>query len=271
MLKLQHFTQQATSTSPARAMAETSITRKRSFQQERSIVRRRACAIVTCGALLSASLPALAAPSQADRAQALFKEGRAAYMKGDFKTAYQRQHDAWQLKQSFDIAANLGQAELQLHLYRDAAEHFRYALNHFPPSQPAEKKAQLQATFDKARAKVAAVELHVIPDGAAVSVDGAAVGHAPLSAPIFLDAGEHQIQVALDGFATQTKTVTAKPGGKDKLDIALEKQTAAAPAATTTAAPPATSSAPTPETLPPPTRIPTASSHAPSPSSPVRA
>ena len=60
-----------------------------------------------------------------------------------------------------------------------------------------------------------------------------------------------EIQVALDGFATQTKTVTAKPGGKDKLDIALEKQTAAAPAATTTAAPPATSSAPAPETPPP--------------------
>ena len=251
MLKLQHFTRRATSASPARAMAETSVTGKRSFQRERAIARHRVCALVTCGALLSASLPALAAPSQADRAETLFKEGRAAYMKGDFKTAYQRQHDAWQLKQSFDIAANLGQAELQLRLYRDAAEHFRYALDHFPPSQPADKKARLQATFDKARVKVAAVKLHVIPDGAAVNVDGAAVGHAPLSAPIFLDAGEHQIQVALDGFTTQTKTVTAKAGGNDKLEVALEKEAAApAPAAATTA-PPTASSAPPPASPPP--------------------
>ncbi len=196
---------------------------------------------------LSFALPASAAPSQHERAEALFKQGRAAYMKGDFKTAYQRQHDAWRLEKSFDIAANLGQAELQLKLYRDAAEHFRYALDHFPPSGDKQKKQRLQQSFDKVRAKVGALTLHVQPDGARVSVDGTALAP-PLPSPLFLDAGQHELAVDAEGYTPQNKSVAAKAGGSDQLDVTLEKAAAPAPA---TPAPPATSSAAPPASSPP--------------------
>ncbi len=218
-------------------------------RKRRTSLARRACAVLTCAALGSATFPALAAPSQQDRAQELFKQGRAAYMKGDFKTAYQDQHNAWALMKTFDIAANLGQAELQLRLYRDAAEHFRYALDHFPPSGDAHKKQRLQANFDQARAKVGALVVKVQPDGAQVSVDGAAVP-APLPTPLFLEPGPHEIKVDAGGYTPQTKSVTAKAGGDDTLDVALEKAEPPVPAAST--APPVASSA-APPSAPPPT------------------
>lgn len=211
----------------------------------------RACAVLTCAAIFSATCPAIAAPGQQQRAQALFEKGRAAYMKGDFKSAYHDQRSAWELMKTFDIAANLGQAELQLHLYRDAAQHFRYALDHFPASGNAHKKQRLKASFDKARAKVGALALHVQPDGAQVSLDGAAVP-APLPTPLFLEPGSHQIKAELDGYTPQTKSVTAKAGGSDKLDIALEKAAEPAPAPADSTAPPAASSSAPPPSAPPP-------------------
>ena len=172
-------------------------------------------------------------------------------MKGDFKTAYQDQHDAWHLMKTFDIAANLGQAELQRHLYRDAAQHLHYALEHFPPSGDAKKKQRLKQSFDQARAKVGALALHVEPEGATLSVDGAAV-EAPLPSPLFLEPGSHTLEVKLEGYTAQTKAVTAKAGSDDKLDITLEEQGSQVAPPVASAAPPASSAAPPPSTPPPP-------------------
>ena len=214
----------------------------------RGAAARAGCAVLSGVLALATALPAVAAPNRHDRAEALFKQGRAAYMKGDFNSAYQKQRSAWQLEKSFDIAANLGQAELQLHLYRDAAEHFRYALDHFPPSGDAHKKQRLQKTFEKVRAKVGALDLHVDPEAAQVSVDGAAVPP-PLPTPLFLEPGQHKLEVKLDGYTPQSKSVTAQAGSQDKLAITLHKQ--AAPAADPAPAPSATNSTPAPAAPPP--------------------
>lgn len=213
------------------------------FHSDRSFPRspRHVCAVLASVFALGSALPAYAAPNAHDRAQTLFKEGRQAYMKGDFKTAYQDQHRAWLLMKTFDIAANLGQAELQLKLYRDAAQHFRYALDHFPASGSDHKKQQLEAAFDKARGKVGALALHVQPDGATVSVDGATLD-APLPSPLFLEPGQHSLKVEADGYTPQTRSVTAKAGGSAELEVALDKS--AAPAASSSAPPAASSAAP---------------------------
>src|SRR5688572_17441641 len=72
------------------------------------------------------------ASTNATKAEELSRKGRELFVAQDYAGAYEAQLAAWQLKKSFDIAANLGQVELKLAKHRDAAEHLAYALDHFP-------------------------------------------------------------------------------------------------------------------------------------------
>src|SRR5688572_27311971 len=61
-----------------------------------------------------------------DRANLLFKKGKVAFNAGKFNDALRIYSEAWSLKQSPDIAANLAQTESELGQHRNAAEHFAF-------------------------------------------------------------------------------------------------------------------------------------------------
>jgi hypothetical protein len=92
-----------------------------------------------------------------------------------WQRAYTSFLQAWRLKQHYQIAANLGRAELKLRKYRDAAEHLTYFLREASAVGPDERKAA-QAMLDEARAKVGALTIIVDRPGAVVLVDGVAIG-----------------------------------------------------------------------------------------------
>ncbi|MCA9599611.1 MAG: tetratricopeptide repeat protein, partial [Myxococcales bacterium] len=75
-----------------------------------------------------------------ERAVQLFNQGRDAIVRNDFNKAYAALSEAWKLKQSYDIAALLGQSELQLGKYTAAAEHLSASLRAFPSTGDARKK-----------------------------------------------------------------------------------------------------------------------------------
>ncbi len=202
-----------------------------------------------------ASLPALAAPPDdaTARAEQLFKQGRQAYMHGDYQRAVDAQHQAWQITQSFDIAANLGQAELKIEHYRDAATHLAYALDHFPPSAKADARARLKQTFEQARAKVSALSLTVQPERADVRIDGKPAP-TPLPDPLFLDPGPHKITASLPGYVADARDVTSVAGDTQQIAITLKAQSAAAPSpapAPITTAPAASPTSAPPTSAPP--------------------
>ncbi|HUT79178.1 MAG TPA: PEGA domain-containing protein [Polyangia bacterium] len=62
------------------------------------------------------------------------------------------------------------------------------------------------------------------PVGAAISVDGRSVGKSPLGEDLLLGPGEHEVEVALEGFGTERRTVRVESGGKIAISVALERQ-----------------------------------------------
>ena len=84
--------------------------------------------LTACALQLALPTTATAQTTQASadetaRARELFRQGAAAMKDGKFQDARKALLQVWTLRHSYDVAAVLGQAELELKAYRDAAEH----------------------------------------------------------------------------------------------------------------------------------------------------
>ena len=108
--------------------------------------------------------------------------------------AYSLYQQAWTLKHTYDIAGNLGQVELKLGKFRDAAEHLDFTLRLFPPTGKAAPREAIRLAFEAARKEVAALTIRVSAQGAAVSVDGTAIGLSPFEVPVFVDPGKRTLE-----------------------------------------------------------------------------
>src|ERR1700687_6037278 len=71
--------------------------------------------------------PLPTAVAAAARARALHVEGARLFELGKYDQAYVAFLAAWALKKHPQIAANLGDCEVKIGKYRDAAEHFAFA------------------------------------------------------------------------------------------------------------------------------------------------
>jgi hypothetical protein len=176
--------------------------------------------------------PARAADDESERAEQAFKDGNRAFAAGDFHAAFAAYRAAWSLKQTFDIACNLGRTEVELSLARDAAEHLDYCLRTFSVSSRGEVKdayKRFRELFARVRREVAALSVEVRPAGAEITVDGAGYGLGPLGHDIFLDPGPHRVRARLVGFRDDERSVVAEAGGSLSVSLALESAAAVPP------------------------------------------
>src|SRR5450432_4156485 len=132
-----------------------------------------ACACLALAMTMAISAPAHAQSNSADsdRANLLFKKGKVAFNDGKYSDALRIYSEAWQLKQSPDIAANLAQTESELGKHRDAAEHFSFALAHLLPSTTDEQKKALADGLEIEKRSVGTLHVTLEPADAALSVD----------------------------------------------------------------------------------------------------
>src|SRR5262245_21625199 len=122
-----------------------------------------ALAVVTAPALRSYAADPVADEALTKKAAALYDEGVAAYRKSKWAAARASFLASWALKKHWQIAGNLGDCELKLGLYRDAAEHLSFFLRTMPqPTEEAEKLLQ------QAREKTSRLAIRVDTDGADV-------------------------------------------------------------------------------------------------------
>jgi hypothetical protein len=159
------------------------------------------------------------------KARQLYADGVKAYQASRWADARASFLAAWALAKHYTIAGNLGDCELRLGLYRDAAEHLaRYVreIEQDKTSSPQERK-EGHARFAEARAKVGEVDLQVNVSGAEVYVDGKLAGTAPLEAPIFLDPGTHTVEARSEGLPSTRATIVAKAGAAETLALALKR------------------------------------------------
>jgi tetratricopeptide (TPR) repeat protein len=194
--------------------------------------------------------PQSEAASPQDRADALFLQGKAAAQAKNWDEAHKLLAQAWQLKQSYDIASNLGQVAYLLGKHAEAAQHVSFALRHYPATGDAEQKQKAQDLLDLVRQKVSSLSFRVSPREAEVFVDGASVGSASALPPeLFVEPGERMVTARLEG-ETVERHVAAKAGGHYNLELTLSNSSAAPVAA---AVPSQADDAPAqPEDTPPP-------------------
>jgi hypothetical protein len=133
--------------------------------------------------------------SDRERARQLFEEANQFGRRSDFRKAKSSLSAAWALVKSWDIAVNLGTAELKLGHYRDAAEHLAWGVREgsIRMGESNEAVVKSRALLAQAAMRVGTVKLGVDQPGATVLVDEQFVGKSPLLDPVYVEPGSHRI------------------------------------------------------------------------------
>jgi hypothetical protein len=160
-------------------------------------------------------------PNADEQASKWLKVGNAAFKAGDFAGAEKAYREAFAVKKGYDIAGDLGTAELAQGKLREAAQHFAYTLRLFPITGETAVREQMQKAYDQCRQAVGAVRVKLDVKGAQVLVDGALVGEAPLLDEVFVDPGEHVMEARLEGYTGASQRVAVEKGGRGEVTLVL--------------------------------------------------
>jgi hypothetical protein len=214
------------------------------------LTRGLACACLLVATGMARQAYAQVDSADSDRANLLFKKGKVAFNAGKYNDALRIYHEAWSLKQSPDIAANLAQTESELGKHRDAAEHFSFALAHLLPSSTDEQKQALAEGLAQEKKEIGLLHVTLEPSDSVLTIDDARVT-VPPSGDIFLEPGEHGVSVSHEGYEPNQQSLRLSRGAAQVLWIKLtalggspaasEGTEELAPAATETTPPPANS------------------------------
>jgi hypothetical protein len=188
--------------------------------------RGLACACFLIATGIAGALHAQGDAPDGDRANQLFKKGKVAFNAGKYNDALRIYTEAWSLKQSPDIAANLAQTESELGKHRDAAEHFSYALDHLLPSSTDEQKQALAEGLAQEKKEIGALRVTLEPSDSVLTIDGARVA-VPPSGDVFVEPGEHAVSVNREGYEPNQQTVRLSRGASQVLWIKLSSTSGA--------------------------------------------
>lgn len=158
-----------------------------------------------------------------------------------------------------DVLLNLGQAELGIGKYRDAAEHLSIGILLISPADVSVKE-RASKNLDRAKKKVSTLTI-VAPDGTEVTVNGKIIGTAPIATDVFVDPASTKVMGKHPTKGTGEMQFDVKAGEERKVELTLKTE----PSSVTGAppAPPYSSSAldkpktttPAPITINPPPPI----------------
>jgi tetratricopeptide (TPR) repeat protein len=177
-------------------------------------------------AFMAAAFAAMSlhAPAFADdnaRAKELYDMGNKLYDEQKWAEAEAAYQSAWNLRKSFDLAGNLGDVEMQLGQYRDAAEHLSYAYDEFPTGGKPEVREALAKRIEEARIQVGVLRIKTNIVGARLYVDGKLVGQSPLENDVFVDVGQRVIEARLDGHDDVLRTIEVTKASKQNIELQI--------------------------------------------------
>ena len=187
-------------------------------------------AVVCCASALAPraarAAPEETAPAQGTdaqaktRAQALLREGTAAYGRGDYATALDKFNAAYRIFPSPKLWFNIGQANRDLGRPVEAVAAFDRFLRDAPDA-PAETLAEARRSAAELKTKLGQIKITCPTDGADVTVDGKPVGSTPLGEMVWTTPGHHQVAVQRAGFSPAIEDVGVAAGKAATVDIAL--------------------------------------------------
>jgi hypothetical protein len=156
------------------------------------------------------------------RARQLFRVGMNAYKAGRIEEARQLLGEAWEIHQSYDIAAILGQVEFELGNVVRANELLDYCLQNFPPIESDDKLSTMRQVREKARSQVAELEVHCDCSDTELLLDERFVGALPLTKPLYVQPGHHQLSLRRNGNAIGSRVqVEAQAGQRTPFELSV--------------------------------------------------
>jgi hypothetical protein len=158
-----------------------------------SLLIALATASVERTALADTASPSSAAVDDNARARALYRQATEAFENRKPDEALAGFKESWSIRKTHDVALSMGQVELVLKKYRDAAEHLDFAIRHFPPMESAEMLETARNALAEAKQQVGTLAIKVNRPGAEISVDSQPIGTAPLDHPVYLEPGQRVI------------------------------------------------------------------------------
>lgn len=181
-------------------------------------------------AFFAATIAAMSlhAPAFADdntRAKELYDMGNKLYDEQRWAEAEAAYQSAWNLRKSFDLAGNLGDVEMQLGQYRDAAEHLSYAYDEFPTGGKPEVREALGKRIEEARLQVGVLRIKTNLVGARLYVDGKLIGQSPLEKDVFVDVGQRVIEARLDGHDDVLRTIDVTKASTQNIELQIVPKT----------------------------------------------
>lgn len=188
--------------------------------------RRAVAAVVAWVLVMGAPLCARAENPDADistQAKQLFGEGFAATNLAQWDKARTFLLSAWRIQHHWKIAANLGRAEFKSDRMRDAAEHLRFFLDTAPDDVDATERKRAEEMLAQARAKVGAVKVTGLLEGAELFVDDAPMGRLPPSGLVFVEPGSRRVEGRAVGYTGAGERVAAEAGKEVPLELKLAK------------------------------------------------
>jgi hypothetical protein len=173
--------------------------------------------------------PAPASPTQSSddstqakaRAQALLKEGTAAYGRGDYATALEKFTGAYQIFPSPKLWFNIGQANRDLGRPVEAVAAFDRFLRDAGDAPP-ETVAEARRSAAELKTKLGQIKVTCTIDGADVTVDGKPIGSTPLGEMVWTTPGRHQVAVQHAGFSPAIEDVVVATGQPAAVDFKLQ-------------------------------------------------
>ncbi len=173
--------------------------------------------------------------------RALFLEGHAHQKAARWAEAERAYAAAWSKKKTHDLAANLGLVSMELKKYGQAAASLAFALRNYPAGGSPTKRADMEHSFQQAKAQAGALEISVSLEGAKVIVNGVDQGRSPMMGLVFIDAGPFAVEAQQTGYVTARRTGTVEKAKTAGVHLEMVPEKVAAPVPTGTATATATS------------------------------
>ncbi len=178
-------------------------------------------AAVVGASVLAAPAPARAEPTNKEKADGLFREGRAASQTGDYATACAKFADSQALDPSVGTQLNLGDCSEHLGKWVVARAYFRDSIIKLDATDPRVVQARERLQVLEARLPKLTVTLAAgAPAGTVVRCDGRTLAEAELGAAVPTDPGEHTCVAVAAGRAESPQLVSLKEGTQGALEVA---------------------------------------------------
>jgi len=171
----------------------------------------------------SAGAPAQVDP-QTEKAREFFHRGVEAYRQGKWADAHALFVAAWSLKKTPGVAANLGECEMKLGRYRDAAERLWYAKE----NSSGNMRETAERFLQDAQKNIGTIRVTVNVPDADVLLDGTRVGISPLADPVFVDPGSRIFMARVPG-RTAGKKLEVAAGSEHTVALVIEPEMTTGP------------------------------------------